>query len=153
MRGGPKVRTRRRYIVPVIAGALWIAVMLVVLSVLLTPVDRPHDRFELPGSPLAVVSIDGREYATPVPHVAFLGNLSIVDVATTCGDVRLRYVTDTDGDGITIWFEGDRGTQAMQCMERDHPALLRALVGTKTWQVLSGDTIELMGDARLILRR
>lgn len=107
--------------------------------------DRPFDRIDLIPSYWEVVTVSGTTVAGDLPVVSIERSNS-ARVELHCGEVDLRYTSDTDGAALT--FAEQR--VAATCSSPPEPqdvAIRSAVAAVRSWRVTTDTTIEMLDQA------
>jgi hypothetical protein len=116
--------------------------------------DRPFDRVALIPSTWEIVTVSGTTIDGEAPPVLSIGRSNSARVELDCGEIDLRYISDTDGAALS--FGEQRVEAACQASAAGEDVAIRtAISSVDTWRVISDTTIEMLdegGRALLSLR-
>jgi hypothetical protein len=124
---------------------------LVVLFLAWVLASVPAYRLDLFGTAWSVAAIDGVPLIEPLPVIAFSSDANHASVSLACGKVPLNWVWDSDGAGLSLWYE-QRPDACMSTTAQDN-AILRAILDLEEWSYQSDSMITLIGTNELRLAR
>ena len=130
--------------------ALAVAVLLAGCGAL----NRPSDRVELIPSNWEIVSVRGSALDDATLPTLSIGRSNSARLALQCGEIDLRYVSDTAGVALSFGEQRIGPTCATPTAPED-AAIRRAIVAVGEWRVVSATSIEMVdegGRALLSLR-
>jgi hypothetical protein len=116
--------------------------------------SRPPDRVELIPSQWEIVSVRGSAIDDATLPTLAIGRSNSARLGLRCGEVDLRYVSDSDGSALTFGEQRVSATCATPADPED-AAIRSAIVDVGEWRVESATSIELVdegGHALLSLR-
>jgi hypothetical protein len=107
--------------------------------------NRPPDRVELIPSQWEIVSVTGSAIDDAMLPTIAIGRSNSARLALHCGEIDLRYVSDTNGAALSF---GEQRVDAA-CVAPTDPedvAISNAIDGVEGWRVVSDTSIELVDD-------
>jgi hypothetical protein len=116
--------------------------------------NRPSDRVELIPSQWEIVSVTGSAIDDATMPTLAIGRSNSARLGLHCGEIDLRYVSDTAGSALSFGEQRVSATCATPADPED-VAIRSAVDGVEGWRVVSATSIELVdegGRALLSLR-
>jgi hypothetical protein len=134
--------------------AVWLALVVAVLGAGCGALNRPSDRVVLIPSQWEIVSVTGSAIDDATMPTIAIGRSNSARLGLHCGEIDLRYVTDTGGSALSFGEQRVSATCATPADPED-AAIRSAIVDVGEWRVVSDTSIELVdagGRALLSLR-
>jgi hypothetical protein len=134
--------------------AVWLALAVAVLVAGCGALSRPSDRVELIPSNWEIVSVSGSSLDDATLPTLSIGRSNSARLALQCGEIDLRYVSDTAGAALSFGEQRADATCATPMVPGD-AAIRTAIVAVGEWRVVSATSIEMVdrgGRALLSLR-
>jgi len=123
----------------------WLALAIAVLVAGCGALNRPSGRVVLIPSQWEIVSVTGSAIDDATMPTIAIGRSNSARLGLHCGEIDLRYVSDTGGSALTF---GEQREDAA-CVAPPNPedvAIRAAVDGVKGWRVVSDTSIELVDE-------
>lgn len=131
--------------------AIRVALVLALLASGCGAATRPFDQVALIPSTWEIVRVSTTDLVGATLPVLTIGRSNSARVALACGEIDLRYASETDGAALT--FAEQRVAAACDPPAERQDAVIRAAItSVQAWRVVSETAIELLGgDGRPLL--